>query len=226
MTLTNEDIVRLVGAGVCCAQIARDAGVSRQAVHQRIQKLVRSGGIQTSLPTRRMPGRPSDIVVEGTTARVSLTQGMFAIVDAGDVKAVSRFKWRVSVGARGHRYAVTWDGGARVLMHRLLTGAPDGMVVDHVDGDGINNRRENMRVCTQAQNVMNRTSALHQSGRKGLRHDPQSGHWGARVAVSGKRPWLGTFKTEAEARAAYNEAAQKLHGEFALLNGERPLQLK
>lgn len=226
MTLTNEDIVRLVGEGLCCAQIAKAGGVSRQAVHQRLQKLVRSGEIQTELPSRRMPGKPSEIFLEGPTARVSLTQGLFAVVDAGDVDAVSRFKWSVNVGSRGHRYAVALDGGVRVWMHRLLTSAPDGMVVDHIDGDGLNNRRENMRVCTQAQNAMNRTSIRHPAGRKGLRYDPQSGHWAARVAISGKRPWLGTFETEAEARDAYNEAAQRLHGEFALLNDVRPLQIK
>lgn len=218
MAMTDDEIAKLVADGLNCTQIAEIAGVSRQRVHQRAQKLVRSGAIKSLPRPNRLPGPPSRIVFDGATAKVELTQGLFATVDAEDVEAVSRFKWHVSVCVRGHRYAKAYDKAVPIVMHRLLTKAPDGMVVDHIDGDGLNNRRANIRVCTQSQNIMNRRGLEHRLGVKGLRLDSRTGRWGAGVTVAGKRTWLGTFKTEAEARSAYNEAIQRLHGEFAVLN--------
>lgn len=130
------------------------------------------------------------------------------------------FCWHVNT----YGYAVNWSRRVKSLgsglLHRLVLNAPKGMEVDHINGDRLDNRRENLRLVTRQQNARNRgANRSNRSGYKGV----SLGHsaWLAYIAISGKNIALGSFKTAEDAAKAYNEAAIKLFGEHARLNKER-----
>lgn len=158
------------------------------------------------------------IRVEGQLAYVPLTQGYEAVIDAADVHLVEGCSWHVQV--RDHTvYVIRNDystGKQRTIrMHRVLMGKPEGFEVDHIDGDGLNNRRSNLRVATKAQNQHNQRLARHNtSGFKGVGWHKRVGKWAARITLQGKMRHLGYFGTPEEASAAYASASKNLHGEF------------
>lgn len=100
-------------------------------------------------------------------------------------------------------------------MHQQIVCAVPGKVIDHRDGDGCNNRRENLRIATWQQNAMNRpTYTSNTTGHKGVCID-SPGRWRASIGHGGKQIYLGLFESAEAAGAAYVEAARRLHGEFA-----------
>lgn len=102
-------------------------------------------------------------------------------------------------------------------VHRLLF--PNAVRLDHANGDGLDNRRENIRVCTAAQNSWNsKVRVDNTSGNKGVTFVRSTGRYMARIGVAGSRICLGTFPTMSEASAAYNEASVRFHGEFSYIN--------
>lgn len=112
--------------------------------------------------------------------------------------------------------------GAKESLHRLVMEAslggpiPEGYIVDHINGDGLDNRLCNLRLATNRQNVRNsRRRSDNKSGFKGVSWDGQRSAWKALIHVDGKRVFLGRYDTPEEAHAAYCEAANELHGEFA-----------
>ena len=109
-------------------------------------------------------------------------------------------------------------GGKRVhiMMHRVITSCPDGREPDHIDGDGLNNTRGNLRVSTHAENMRNQPS--HTARHKGIDFHKASNKWRTRIRVGNNLIVVGYFKIEEEAARAYDEAALKYHGEFARLN--------
>jgi hypothetical protein len=158
---------------------------------------------------------------------IPLSRGLFATVDESDVEAVSAFKWSALKSKSGTTYAVRMESigtGKRriVYMHRFLMGfgAGDGRLVDHRDGNGLNNVRSNLRPATNAQNVCNkrhrRSAAFKYKGTRLL--ERRGRPWGAAICANGKRINLGYYETAEEAAMAYDRAATELHGEFARLN--------
>ena len=164
---------------------------------------------------------PREIRIEGDLAWVPLTKGREAVIDAADVPMVADKHWHAQLGGKYSAYAVTngrEPDGRRslVALHRFILQPPDGMVVDHIDGDGLNNRRSNLRVATRRQNNCNRGAASNnKSGFKGVFFKASQNKWAAQVKLAGKPLHLGYFLTKDEARAAYSEAAARLHGDFA-----------
>jgi hypothetical protein len=155
---------------------------------------------------------------------IPLTKGLFALVDEVDFADVSQWNW-CAMRVRGTWYAArgrtTDDAGGKtapVLMHRYLLGEP-AEEIDHCDRDGLNNRRENLRKVTHAQNGMNSLSRKGSSRFKGVART--SGRWRASIRSSYKTIHLGGFDTEDEAARAYDEVARRLHGEFARVNFPR-----
>ena len=145
----------------------------------------------------------------------------FAIIDFDDYSIVSKYKWQVSKGKNGLFYARhSAATGKSFRMHRLILNVPKGMDVDHHDHNGLNNRRSNLRICTNTQNQANRrkTNNTTSSKFKGVGWHSQSKTWRARISLNKKDRCLGNFLTEIEAALAYNEAALKHFGEFAKLN--------
>lgn len=158
------------------------------------------------------------IRVEGNLAYVPLTQGRVAIIDAADVHLVEGFNW-YAMKNRNTFYAQRTDrSGTKqrtVLMHRVIMGEPDGLDVDHEGGNGLNNRREKLRVATKSQNQHNqRKSRANTSGLKGVYWDKSQGKWRAQIQLGGKKKHLGRFDTPEQAYADYCAASAKYHGEF------------
>ena len=156
------------------------------------------------------------------TIEIPLTQGLVALIDEADFDLVSRFKWCAFNGSTGKTYYaqshIRRDNGSRtnVYMHRLLFGLTDSRTdVDHIDGDGLNNRRANLRTCSRAENLWNRgAQANNKSGFKGVTFHKQSRKWRAEIRFNGNYKSLGYFHTPEEAHMAYCAAAAELHGEF------------
>jgi hypothetical protein len=158
-----------------------------------------------------------------STAEIPLTRGYVALIDEADYEAVTGAgAWCANTSSADHVvYAQRGFRGAdglqrTVQMHRFLTGWD---VVDHRNGNGLDNRRSNLRPATIAQNAMNRRRrADNTSGFKGVSFRKETEVWRAYVSVLGKRVWLGQYRTAIEAAAAYDVAAKLHYGEFARLN--------
>ena len=162
---------------------------------------------------------------------IPLTQGKVALIHDDDFELVSGFKWC----ARKHRntfYAqknVRSEGGGRrqcIQMHRLILGLTDqNVLTDHIDGNGLNNQRANLRACSNAENLWNRgVNSNNTSGLKGVSWRADIGKWHAKICVNWKQTHLGFFTTPEAAHAAYCKAAAELHGEFANFGSPNSLQ--
>ena len=137
-----------------------------------------------------------------------------AKIDFEDLEMVKGLKWRSSHGL----YAVGQKGKFQIELHRLIMRAKKGEYVDHINHDGFDCRKNNMRICSQRQNLMNtRKRRLTSSKYKGVSITP-SKKWRSRIMLEGKEIWLGVFDNEEEAALAYNKKAFELFGEFAYLN--------
>jgi hypothetical protein len=169
-------------------------------------------------------------IVDGEIARVPLTQGKVAIIDAGDADLVSQHIWAAARAKRDRYYAqASLAGNGVIAMHRLLIEPPDDMLVDHIDGDGLNNRRANLRPCTNSQNLQNLSSlrSNNQSGWMGVGYRADRGRWRAYVKSGGKFRHLGYFDTALDAalgRDAWireNDPSEFWTYNVPLLPGER-----
>jgi hypothetical protein len=147
---------------------------------------------------------------------IPLNRGLTAIVDDADYEILSRHRWCVPpAGKRPYALRTVGDTGRRLAMHRVILNAPDGLQVDHINGDGLDNRRSNLRLATNAQNLQNqKRRSTNTSGYKGVSLY-RDGRWSARIRANGRRVFLGYFATPELAHAAYCAAAEKYHGEFA-----------
>ncbi len=145
---------------------------------------------------------------------IPLTHGLAAIVDAEDYEMLAARKWYVDFRAGGRVYVRGSADGRR--MHRVITGAGPGEQVDHRNHDTLDNRRKNLRVCTNSQNSMNRLMRSdNTSGYKGVYLRKDTGKWVAEITVNGRTKTFGSSAKPEDAAAAYRAAALELHGEFA-----------
>lgn len=152
-----------------------------------------------------------------------LSRGQSAIVDDCDFDRVSTFKWYAKWDAKGRRYYAArnaWVGPKRttIKLHHTILDAPQGLVVDHINGDGLDNRRANLRSCSQLQNMANQGPRKSLSGFKGVHFDKRSKKWSAAIGINGRRLHIGTFKNPEDAARAYDASALLHCGEFARLN--------
>ena len=166
-----------------------------------------------------MPKKPiRQIRIEGQVAYVPLTRGYEAIIDAADVPSVDQWNWQAT--QQQHTiYAVRTERSGTskrtVRMHRALMGDPIGFEVDHVDGNGLDNRRSNLRQATPSQNQFNqRLSSANSSGFKGVTWCRKGRRWKARIKVKNVLKHLGTFTSPEAAHAAYCAASERFHGDF------------
>jgi hypothetical protein len=166
---------------------------------------------------QRLPEKRRVVLVDDSTARIPLTRGFVAIIDAQDRDRVTAHSWSVST-RQGTHYAKTDIAGRRIYLHRFVLNAWPGAEVDHKNGDGLDCRRANLRFATRSQNNANR----HR-----LRPKKSSRYRGVYYSTRGR--WVGQvktqsgiltarFATEDEAAAWYNKVARLHFGEFARLN--------
>jgi hypothetical protein len=155
--------------------------------------------------------------------KIKLTRGQFAIVDDGDFKELNKHKWYAEMHNnvfRARRTVIKESGNKGcIYLHSAIMKPPKGMVVDHADHDTLNNQRNNLRICTNSQNNMNKLpTSGHTSKYKGVWWHKFHKKWRARIGINSKKIELGLFRKELDAAEAYNSAAIKLFGEFAYLN--------
>lgn len=158
-----------------------------------------------------------------TTREIPLTKGYVTVINEAHWGLIEPFKWCVSETAH-LRYAKATINRSTVYMHRLITGASTGSEVDHINHDGLDNRYpENIRICTRAQNNVNRRSFVDgTSAYKGVSWCKRAKFWRAEITVDGRYRFLGFYDNEKDAAQAWNAAAVAAWGEFALLNDGVP----
>lgn len=158
---------------------------------------------------------------------IPLTRGYKALVDEQDYSYLRQWSWRVFVNREGNTYAVTTtsrraSGGRRYLAMHTLIAARMGLSslqVDHRNGNGLDNRRRNLRPATSRQNAWNRgPQSNNVVGLKGVTRITKTGRYRASIRVNGRQRHLGCFATAEEAARAYDKAARFHFGEFARLN--------
>ena len=144
----------------------------------------------------------------------------FAIVDDDDYYAIIvGKKWFAYQTGRNPKtiYVASKVNGKRVILHRLLAGASNRFeIVDHINGNGLDNRRSNLRICSQRENLRNRgINRNNTSGYKGVSWENHAKKWLVKIGVDGKKILIGRFDNKEDAAIAYKIAAIKFHGQFA-----------
>ena len=163
------------------------------------------------------------------TNKILLTQGKFALVDNSDYDELMKYKWHTH-GKPGRYYAYrsvsNGKNGFSVEMHQQILGFPHNLHCDHINHDGLDNRRGNLRLATNQQNQYNRIKTKNCVSRyKGVTFytfPNLKKPWRATITINGKPIYLGLFKTQEEAALRYDTAAIKFFGEFARLNFPAP----
>lgn len=156
--------------------------------------------------------------------QIPLTQGKFALVDDEDYDFLMQWKWHINKGG----YAVrikhlkktnNYCERKAFYMHREIMKTPDGLYTDHINGSGIDNRKENLRVCSNRENSYNSSSHKGTSSKfKGVSWYKRDKKWQVQISLNGKQTLVGRFFSEEDAARAYNSMALKFYGTFARLN--------
>jgi len=148
-----------------------------------------------------------------TVSLIPLTQSAHAIVDNEDLELLDGYRWSLTA-RRQLRYARRYVGRKAVYMHREIMNAPAGMQIDHINGNGLDNRKVNLRLCNCSQNQRNARKRKKTTSRfKGVSWN--NNRWRARIYFNGEQITIGRFKSELEAAKAYDKKAVELFGEFA-----------
>lgn len=155
-------------------------------------------------------------------AKIKLTQNKYAIVDDEDYDFLNQWKWCALKQQDGKFYAVRTaivknrnneSTPKRIAMHRLVNNTPDKLYTDHINGDTLDNRKCNLRSCTNSENQFNRgKSSNNSSGFRGV--DRAYGKFRATIQIDGNRLYLGSYNTASEAGLAYQKAALKYHNQY------------
>jgi hypothetical protein len=152
------------------------------------------------------------------TRRIPLTRGKFALVDSQDYYRLGQFSWFAVPGYKTS-YADRKLNGKTIKMHREIMNAPAHLFVDHINHNGLDNRKANLRLCTRAQNNCNVVTKKRGASKyKGVSLGKTEKKWRGTIRFNKKRYHLGYFTDETAAAKAYDKKASQLHGRFACLN--------
>lgn len=150
-------------------------------------------------------------------ARIELNHGYYAEIDDEDIDLVVNHRWELSRGPIKYAFSrrTAWGVRSYTLLHRLIMQPPAGMDVDHIDNNGLNNRRSNLRVCTRSENLSNRRNQINEGVCQ-----RKEGVWRAYIRLNGKQYGCGIYKSKEEALLARRYAHHKIFGEFSKLTSE------
>jgi hypothetical protein len=160
---------------------------------------------------------------------IPLSAGRVAIVDDEDFACLSKHKWSLTVGPTGKEYAHRRakkhesEKPRQIAMHRVIMGIhnqPKAVTVDHINGDGLDNRRENLRICKLGENSRNLNVAWGKYGIRGVQKQ-SNGKWRARIRFEYRLYHIGNFSSERDASIAYAFASKVFHGEYGSLPGHK-----
>lgn len=157
---------------------------------------------------------PNIYTIVDDRAIFETSKGTTFVIDADDVNKIDKYHWFVS--QKGYIQAMHRENGKRnhIRLHRLISNCPDNMVVDHINHDLTDNRKSNLRVCTQDENMRNRKpDKKSKSGIKGVY--PENGKWRAIIGVNGKSHSIGTYSNINDAIEARHKAERFYYGEYA-----------
>lgn len=167
--------------------------------------------------------------INSKTVEIILPRGFCVLIDAEDLEKVMAFRFWSASKSGETRYA-THNGRTRVSMHRLILGVGKTdrqTVVDHINGNGLDNRKANLRIVTQSQNLRWKRKLSGASKFKGVSKGTSKARpWAARVFFEGKTRQLGSFATQEEAARCYDDWAKTTYGEFARLNFPGDFEIK
>lgn len=157
---------------------------------------------------------------------IKFKNGLRAFIDDEDFELVDKFTWYCEAHGRTFRSFAVKDKNIegkrtrkKIFLHRFILKAEKGQIIDHIDGNALNNQRSNLRFCTHAQNIMNGPRRLGSSSKYlGVSWYKLNGKWKSQIQHNGKNFHIGTYDSEIEAALAYNVAASFAFREFARLN--------
>ena len=148
--------------------------------------------------------------------KIELTKGQFTLVDDNDFEWLNQFKWSCQ---KGNKYAARRTNNRIIYMHRFIVNCPEKKEVDHINGNGLDNQRNNLRIVTSHQNHFNhKLIKTNKTGYHGVYWDKQMEKWGVGISIQGKHKALGYYNNIKEAASTYNKAAILYRGDFARLN--------
>lgn len=167
---------------------------------------------------------PNEFIVEDNKVYITLftAKGIpkdISIVSLIDFDIVKKYKWSCT-SIRGNKYVVAYVNKKYCYLHRLIMNAPKGLFVDHINHNTLDNRRENLRICTNAQNIQGQKLRKdNKSGVKGVSWDSSRKKWKSEIQINKKYIDLGSFNCFNEAVKARTKAAKSLFGEYAYMEG-------
>ena len=152
---------------------------------------------------------------------ISLSQNLKALIDEEDYPLVSKYIWHAYKSKNTWGAATHPSRNKSISLHRLIMSCPKGMCVDHINGNGLDNRRENLRICTIAENNRNRVRMQKNniSGFRGVFWEKSCKKWRSQISINNKNVHLGIFKNIEDAYNKYCEASKRYYGEFSPIGG-------
>lgn len=155
--------------------------------------------------------------------QIPLTRGKFALVDDEDYERLINFKWNCTTfgyATRSIKNKSTNGKHVVIWMHREIMNTPKGMDTDHIDGDKLNNKKTNLRICTRSQNNMNQKPqrTKYSSKYKGVYFYKKYNKWGSQININKTKHFIGFYENEEEAAYAYNEKSKEMFGEYAIIH--------
>lgn len=151
--------------------------------------------------------------------KINLTKGKFAIINKSDLEKISGIKWHYQEKRKtGYAIRSVWIDGKQTTqrMHRLIINAKIGEIIDHINGDGLDNRSSNLRIVSHRENCINRRSKSKKFGYKGVSKNGR--RYLARIGDRNNHRTIGYFETAEAAAKAYDREASLRYGNFAVLN--------
>lgn len=150
--------------------------------------------------------------------QIKFPKNRYALVDDRDYLKILKYKWHIDGRGYVMRNRLTKDDGSPIQLHRLILNPSQDKQVDHINGDRLDNRRDNLRVCSKSQNMCNRGPQKNNtSGFKGIYYDKFAEKWRAKANFNGKVYSIARSKSKDKVIRAYNRLISKIQGEFAKL---------